>query len=160
VAPATPGAISITGVVYDGKGDPVPDNLIETWQADPHGRLADLHGYGGGSQLAGFRGFARAGYEDGDGSYEIITVKPGPVPGPSGVLQAPHVDVSVFARGLLRRLVTRIYFADEERANATDPVLGLVPGERRETLLALPTEGGYRFDIRLQGEGETVFFAV
>jgi protocatechuate 3,4-dioxygenase alpha subunit len=160
VAASTPGAIRITGGVYDGNGDPVPDNLIETWQADPDGRFADLRGHGGASELEGFRGFARCGYEDGDGSYEIVTVKPGRVPGPAGGLQAPHIDVSVFARGLLHRCVTRIYFADEQEANATDQVLRSVPGERRDTLLAQPTDDGYRFDIRLQGPGETVFFAV
>jgi protocatechuate 3,4-dioxygenase alpha subunit len=138
----------------------VPDALIETWQADSDGRFADLHGHGGPSELARFRGFARCGQEDGDGSYEILTVKPGAVPGLHGTAQAPHIDVSVFARGMLHRCVTRIYFADESEANATDPVLSRVPESRRHTLLAEPTDSGYRFDIRLQGEGETVFFAV
>lgn len=156
----TPGAIRIHGTVYDGAGTPVPDALIEIWQADPEGRFADLHGYGGPSQLEGFRGFARCGQEDGDGSFEIVTVKPGAVPGPDAATQAPHIDVSVFARGMLQRCVTRIYFADEEQANAADPVLVTVPEERRATLLAEPDDGGYRFDIRLQGQGETVFFAV
>jgi protocatechuate 3,4-dioxygenase alpha subunit len=160
VAAGTPGAIRITGVVYDGAGDAVPDALIETWQADPDGRFADLWGYGGRSQLEGFRGFARVGYEDGDGSFDLLTVKPGPVPGVDGRLQAPHIDVSVFARGLLHRVVTRIYFADETEANAADPLLATVPADRRSTLLATPTADGYRFDIRLQGERETVFFAV
>ena len=154
------GAIKITGTVYDGAGAPVPDSLIEIWQADAEGRFADLHGYGGTSQLRGFRGFARYGQEDGDGVFEIVTVKPGRVPGPNGATQAPHIDVSVFARGMLHRCVTRIYFADEEHANAMDPVLARVPADRRATLLAHPVEGGYRFDIRLQGPGETVFFAV
>jgi protocatechuate 3,4-dioxygenase alpha subunit len=134
--------------------------MIETWQADPEGRFADLHGHGGPSQLQGFRGFARFGTEDGDGTYEIVTVKPGSVPGPDGTKQAPHIDVSVFARGMLHRCVTRIYFADEAEANAADPILRTVPVGRRETLLAQPTDGGYRFDIRLQGPDETVFFAV
>jgi len=156
----TPGAIRIHGTVYDGAGTPVPDALIEIWQADPEGRFADLHGYGGPSQLEGFRGFARCGQEDGDGSFEIVTVKPGAVPGPGAATQAPHIDVSVFARGMLQRCVTRIYFADEEQPNAADPVLVTVPEERRATLLAEPDDGGYRFDIRLQGHGETVFFAV
>jgi protocatechuate 3,4-dioxygenase, alpha subunit len=156
----TPGAIRIHGTVYDGAGTPVPDALIEIWQPDPEGRFADLHGYGGPSQLEGFRGFARCGQEDGDGSFEIVTVKPGPVPGPDAAAQAPHIDVSVFARGMLQRCVTRIYFADEAQANAADPVLVTVPAERRVTLLAEPNDGGYRFDIRLQGQGETVFFAV
>lgn len=156
----TPGAIRITGTVYDGAATPVPDSLIETWQADPEGRFADLHGYGGRSELPGFRGYARYGQEDGDGTYEIVTVKPGAVAGLGGTLQAPHIDVSVFARGMLNRCVTRIYFADEEKANAADPVLARVASERRSTLIAQAVEGGYRFDIRLQGERETVFFAI
>ncbi len=161
VPEGTPGAIRITGVVYDGAGVPVPDALIETWQPDSDGRFADLHGHGERSELPGFRGFARYGEEDGDGHYEIVTVKPGPVAGPNGsAAQAPHIDVSVFARGMLNRVVTRIYFADEEAANAADPVLARVPADRRGTLIAEPTGDGYRLDIRLQGEGETVFFAV
>jgi protocatechuate 3,4-dioxygenase alpha subunit len=160
VRDGTPGAFRISGVVYDGAGQPVPDNLIETWQADPEGRFADLHGHGEPSQLEGFRGFGRCGYEDGDGGFEIFTVKPGRVPGLGNVLQAPHVDVSVLARGMLQRCVTRIYFADEPDANATDPVLASVPPARRETLLASPVDDGYRLDIRLQGPGETVFFAL
>jgi protocatechuate 3,4-dioxygenase, alpha subunit len=160
VPEGTPGAIHITGTIYDGAGAPIPDFLLETWQADPEGRFADLHGHGGRSEINGFRGFARYGLEDGDGSYDILTVKPGPVPGCSGHMQAPHIDVSVFARGLLHRTVTRIYFADETEANASDPVLARVPVERRATLLAEPHGGGYRFNIRLQGPNETVFFAV
>lgn len=158
VAEGTPGAIKLTGTVYDGDGDPIPDHLLETWQADPQGRFADLHGYGGPSLLEGFRGFARYGLEDGDGRYEILTVKPGPVPGPGGLMQAPHIDMSVFARGMLNRVVTRIYFADEPAANAADPLLARVPAERRHTLIAQPTVEGYQFDIRVQGSDETVFF--
>lgn len=161
VAPGTPGAFSISGTVYDGAGQPVPDHLIETWQADPDGRFADLHGHGGASAMGGFRGFARYGVEDGDGRFEIVTVKPGRVPEAGGRLQAPHIAVSVFARGMLHRCVTRFYFADEEAANAQDPVLRAVPAERRATLLAQPApDGGYTIDIRLQGEGETVFFDI
>jgi protocatechuate 3,4-dioxygenase alpha subunit len=160
IPPGSAGALTVTGVVFDGAGDPVPDSLIETWQADPDGLFADLHGHGGQSRLEGFRGFARCGYEDGDGSYEILTVKPGRLPGPGGALQAPHIDVSVFARGMLHRCVTRIYFADEPEANAADPLLASVPAGRRNTLLAEPVEGGYRFDIHLQGRHETVFFAI
>jgi protocatechuate 3,4-dioxygenase alpha subunit len=155
-----PGAIRIAGTVYDGHGEPVPDHLLEFWQADPDGRFADLHGHGGSSELPGFRGFARYGVEDGDGTFEILTVKPGAVPGPGGTMQAPHIDVSVFARGMLHRCVTRIYFADEAEANAADPVLARVPEARRHTLLAEPLGGSYRFDIHLQGFEETVFFAV
>jgi protocatechuate 3,4-dioxygenase, alpha subunit len=160
VSAAVPGAIRISGTVYDGQGDPVADHLLEFWQADPSGRFADMYGYGGRSEVEGFRGFARYGVEDGDGSYEIVTVKPGPVPGPCDTVQAPHIDVSVFARGMLQRCVTRIYFADEPVANAVDRALARVPEERRETLLAEPVGGGYRFDIHLQGPQETVFFAI
>jgi protocatechuate 3,4-dioxygenase, alpha subunit len=160
VARDTAGALRIAGTVYDGAGAPVTDALIETWQADPDGRFADLHEYGGSSSLAGFRGFARCAQEDGDGSFEIVTVKPGAVPGPGESTQAPHIAVSVFARGMLNRCVTRIYFADEEAANAVDTVLMAVPEDRRGTLLAQPASGGYTFDIRLQGRGETVFFDV
>lgn len=160
VADGTPGAFRIRGTVYDGAGAVVPDHLIEIWQPDPDGRFADLHGHGGASELDGFRGFARYGVEDGDGTFEVVTVKPGRVQEPGGRLQAPHINVSVFARGMLNRVVTRIYFADEEEANASDPVLARVPVERRQTLIAQPDAGGYRFDIRLQGPGETVFFDV
>jgi protocatechuate 3,4-dioxygenase, alpha subunit len=157
VSPGTPGAVTIGGVLFDGAGEPVPDGLIEAWQPDSEGRFADLHGSGGGSETDGFRGFARAPTDD-DGRYEILTLKPGPVPAAGGDMQAPHIDLTVFARGLLHRCVTRIYFADEQRSNAHDPVLCTVPSARRETLLAQPAGDGYRFDIRLQGPGETVFF--
>ena len=161
VVPAdTPGAIRIRGTVYDGEGTPVPDFLLETWQADPEGRFADMHEYGGRSQVEGFRGFARYGLEDGDGRFEIVTIKPGPVQGLGAATQAPHIAVSLFARGMLNRVVTRIYFADEAAANAADPVLASVPADRRATLLAQPTADGYAIDLRIQGEGETVFFSV
>jgi protocatechuate 3,4-dioxygenase alpha subunit len=160
VAPDTPGAIKIRGVIYDGAGTPIPDFLLETWQADPAARFADLWGYGGTSELAGFRGFARVGHEDGDGSFEILTVKPGPLVLPDGSIEAPHIDVSLFARGMLNRCVTRFYFADEVDANDADPVLATVPAGRRDTLLSRPIEGGYEIDLRLQGPGETVFFAL
>jgi protocatechuate 3,4-dioxygenase, alpha subunit len=158
----TPGAVTITGTIYDGAGQPVPDHLLETWQADPDGHYADAHGYGGASEMKGFRGFARFGVEVGDGVYEIVTVKPGRVPGVGGTgrLQAPHIAVTLMARGMLNRVVTRIYFGDEEEANAEDPILALVPADRRHTLIATPEDGGYRFDIRLQGPGETVFFDI
>jgi protocatechuate 3,4-dioxygenase alpha subunit len=160
VTDGTPGAFMITGTVYDGRGDPISDHLIETWQADPDGLFADMHGHGGPSRYRGFRGFARYGVEDGDGSFAILTVKPGRVPAPDGSLQAPHIDLSLFARGMLRRCVTRIYFADEPDANAADPILASVPVHRRETLLAQPAANGYTFDLRLQGPRETVFFDV
>jgi len=150
VPEGTPGAITITGRLVDGAGEPVPDGLIETWQADPDGRFD--HPASPGPTT--FRGFGRCP-TDGDGRWEIRTVKPGRVDG-----QAPHIDVSVFARGLLDRLVTRIYFADEEAANAADPILSGVEEPARAALIAGLGDGGYVFDIRLQGEGETVFFAI
>jgi protocatechuate 3,4-dioxygenase, alpha subunit len=155
-----PGAIRITGTVYDGRGDVIPDHLIEFWQPDAEGRFADIYGYGEQSTLEGFHGFGRWGVEDGDGTYQMVTIKPGQVPGPNGKLQAPHIDVTLFARGMLNRVVTRVYFADEPEANALDQVLATVPAARRGTLLAEPTADGYKFDIHLQGVGETVFFDI
>jgi protocatechuate 3,4-dioxygenase alpha subunit len=162
VAEGTPDTITIAGGVYDGAGVPVPDFLLETWQADPDGRFNDLHGHGGGSEMEGFRGFARYGVETGDGSFEILTVKPGRVDDPHGAAMAPHLVVTIMARGMLNRCVTRIYFGDETEANAEDPILARVPAGRRQTLMATPDSdaGVYRFDIRLQGAGETVFFDV
>jgi protocatechuate 3,4-dioxygenase, alpha subunit len=157
VEEGTPGATWIEGRVYDGAGDLIPDALVETWQADPDGRFAhpdDPRGAAGS-----FRGFARAPADD-EGRWRILTLKPGPVPARDGTMQAPHIDVSLFARGMLNRVVTRIYFADEEEANASDPVLSRVDDSRRGTLIAQPTQDGYRLDFRLQGEDETVFFAV
>jgi protocatechuate 3,4-dioxygenase alpha subunit len=159
VPEGTPGAIRIAGTVLDGAGTPVPDAVVETWQADPDGRFAHPDDPRGAVAWSGFRGFGRCGTDD-DGAWAILTLKPGPVPGPDGAAQAPHIAVSVFARGLLTRLVTRIYFADEPDANASDPVLAAVPQDARDTLLAEPTGDGYRFDIRLQGERETAFLAV
>jgi protocatechuate 3,4-dioxygenase alpha subunit len=159
VPDGTPGAIWIRGRVFDGEGEPVPDAMIETWQADPEGRYNHPDDPRG-AEAGDFRGFSRAP-TDAEGRFGIHTVKPGPVPGPDGATQAPHIEVSVFARGLLNRVVTRIYFADEGERNAADPALRSVPGERRGTLLAEPEpEDGYRFDVHLQGEGETVFFAI
>ncbi|GIJ49436.1 protocatechuate 3,4-dioxygenase subunit alpha [Virgisporangium aliadipatigenens] len=163
VVPSTvEGAFTITGTVYDGAGQPVPDALIETWQADPDGRFDHPDDPRGAakSTVDGFRGFGRCPTGP-DGTYRIVTVKPGALPAGGGAVEAPHLDVSVFARGLLDRVVTRLYFPDEEAANAADPVLvGLPDPSRAGTLVATAVEGGYRFDIRLQGEGETVFFDV
>ena len=140
VAKDAPNVIRIHGNVFDGNGDPITDAMIETWQADPDGRFG-----------TDFRGFGRCPTGP-DGEYEIFTLKPGRV----DAEQAPHIDVSVFARGMLNRCVTRIYFADED--NAGDPVLDSVPKERRGTIVAEPGEDGYRFDVHVQGESETVFF--
>lgn len=161
VPEGTDGAIRIEGRLFDGLGHTIPDGLIETWQADPDGRFAHPDDPRGAVAWDGFRGFARTP-TDGEGNWSVLTLKPGAIPGPGGVPQAPHVAVSVFARGLLVRLVTRIYFGDEEAANAADPVLGSLRGgeAERNTLIAAPIEGGYRFDIHLQGPDETVFFAI
>jgi protocatechuate 3,4-dioxygenase, alpha subunit len=148
----------IRGRVIDGAGEPVPDALIETWQADPAGRFDHPDDPSGAVPAAGFRGFARCP-TDAEGRFAIRTVKPGPLPGPNGRSQAPHLDVSVFARGLLDRIVTRIYFPDEP-ATESDPILAEVHPERRPTLVARVGEDGYVFDIVLQGEHETVFFAL
>jgi protocatechuate 3,4-dioxygenase, alpha subunit len=158
VPEGTPGAFWIRGRVFDGEGELVPDAIVESWQADPEGRYNHPDDPRG-AEASDFRGFARAPTIP-HGSFEIHTVKPGSVPGPDGSTQAPHLEVSVFARGLLNRVVTRIYFADEQERNAHDPVLQSVPEERRGTLLAQPAGDGYRFDVHLQGEGETVFFAI
>jgi protocatechuate 3,4-dioxygenase alpha subunit len=158
VPEGTPGAIWIRGFVLDGAGEPVPDGLVETWQADPAGHFAHpADAEGGGTS---FRGFGRCPTDD-SGAYALLTFKPGVVMGVGGRLQAPHIDVSVFARGLLKRVVTRLYFGDEAAANATDGVLrSIADDDRRATLIATRTADGYRFDIRLQGDGETVFFDV
>jgi protocatechuate 3,4-dioxygenase, alpha subunit len=165
VPEGTPGAITITGRLFDGAGEPVPDGLIETWQADPDGRFAhpdDPRGMPGGGGPA-FRGFGRSPTGP-DGSFRIVTLRPGPLPCPEGGTEAPHLDVSVFSRGLLDRVVTRIYFTDEDEANAADPVLASIadPG-RAATLIAQAdpaAPGQFRIDIHLQGEHETVFFDV
>jgi protocatechuate 3,4-dioxygenase, alpha subunit len=134
VAPRAPGAIRLAGRVLDGEGEPVSDALVELWHPEV--------------------GFGRCA-TDGEGRFVFVLAKP-----PRGE-EAPHVEAIVFARGLLRHVVTRVYFPDEAEANATDPVLAGIDAERRSTLVAeRDGGGGLRFDVRLQGEGETVFFAV
>ncbi len=160
VVPAgTPGAVTVYGRLLDGAGDPVPDGMVETWQADPAGRFAHPDDPRGPLPDGdAFRGFGRCPTGH-DGSYKIVTVKPGPLPFGGGRTEAPHLNVSVFARGMLDRVVTRLYFPDEPAANDADPVLAAVPAGRRSTLVAVPAADGLlRFDIRLQGDGETVFF--
>lgn len=154
----TPGTIRIVGAVYDGDGHPVADAMIETWQADPDGRFTHPDDPRGpqNPSVEGFRGFGRSDTRTGD--YEIHTVRPGRVPDGASGGQAPHIDVLVFARGLINHLVTRLYFPDELDANATDPVLLTVPADRRGTLIAVASGDHLRFDIHLQGTGETVFF--
>ena len=157
-AEGTPGGCWIRGRVVDGAGAVVPDAMVETWQADPDGGFPSPEDPRGAASYPGFRGYARA--QTSTGEFAIYTLKPGRLPDGEGGLQAPHIDVSLFARGLLDRVVTRIYFADEADANAEDAVLQTVPADRRDTLLATPAADGYRFDIDLQGDRETVFFAV
>lgn len=149
VPEGSPGAITIRGTLLDGEGAPVPDGLIETWQADATGRPPT-----GGS---GFSGLGRC-HTDADGRWLIVTCKPGAIEDEEGT-QAPHINISVFARGLLKHLVTRIYFPDETAANAADPVLRSLPDDAaRATLISRAVDGGYEHDIHLQGTGETVFF--
>ena len=160
VSPDDRDAVRIHGVVLDADGAPVNDALLETWQANRHGRYA--HPEDGREDVPleeGFDGFGRT-HTDGDGRYEFVTVKPGVVPGRDGRPQAPHIEVSVFARGLLKRLATRLYFPDEAEANEDDPVLSALEPEARATLVAREEDGALRFDVRLQGENETAFFAV
>jgi protocatechuate 3,4-dioxygenase, alpha subunit len=132
-APNSAGILRVEGQVLDGEGDPIPDALIEIWQEGMFGRCGT----------------------DPEGAFRFLVVRPKAQSG-----QAPHLNVTVFARGLLRHLSTRLYFPDEAQANAADPVLALVPEGRRETLIARDEGGVLRFDIRLQGDGETAFFAV
>jgi protocatechuate 3,4-dioxygenase alpha subunit len=155
-----PRAVRVFGVLLDGAGDPVPDGLIEIWQANAAGRYAHPADDREDVLLEeGFTGFGRSNTVD-RGRFELITVKPGRVPWVDGRLQAPHLLVGIFARGLLKRVATRMYFPDEEGANAEDPVLlGLEP-EERATLVAHAEDGALRFDVVLQGPRQTTFFAV
>ena len=156
--------IAIEGRVLDGDGAPVPDAVIEVWQANAAGRYNHPDDRRDDAPLAPrFRGFGRVA-TDGEGRFRLATVKPGPVPGRGNALQAPHINVALFARGLLTHLYTRIYFADEPR-NAGDPLLSSIEDEAvRRTLLANRTESGnpalYHFDIVLQGDGETAFLEI
>lgn len=158
-APGTAGEhVTLTGRVFDGEGQPVPDAMLEIWQADGEGRYAhDADRRPRASNT--FSGFGRSDTQA-DGTFSFATIKPGPVPGPNGTLQAPHVLVAVHGRGMLTHLYTRFYFEDEAAANAGDPILALVPEDRRGTLIMKRSGSTYSLDIRLQGDGETVFFAV
>jgi len=159
VAEGTPGAVRVGGRVTDGAGQPVPDALVETWQADPDGRFVHPDDPRGCTR-SGFRGFGRCA-TDAEGRWAVRTLKPGPLPAPDGGLEAPHLDVSVFARGLLNRLVTRIYFPDEADANAADPLLASIADPAaRARLVAVADGDRLWFDIGLQGERETPFLAI
>jgi protocatechuate 3,4-dioxygenase, alpha subunit len=148
VPPDGAGALRVVGLVGDGAGDPVPDAMVEIWQADERGEYRGDFGWG------------RCG-TDADGRFSFVTVKPGAVPGAGGESQAPHIVLLVFARGLLKPVLTRMYFPDEPEANAADPVLAAIDDTAaRETLVAAEAPEGLRFDIRLQGDGQTTFFAL
>jgi protocatechuate 3,4-dioxygenase alpha subunit len=152
--------IRVEGIVRDGDGAVIPDAMIEIWQADGQGRYI-VPTAGEAKPNTAFRGFGRCGTNK-DGYYSFDTVKPGPVPGPDGKPQAPHIVVCYFSRGLLTHLFTRIYFSDEA-GNASDPILAQVPAERRATLIATKADkpGVYTFNIRPQGDDdETVFFDI
>jgi protocatechuate 3,4-dioxygenase alpha subunit len=153
--------IVIEGRLLDGNGSPVPDGLIEIWQANAHGKYAHPDDARDLPREPGFRGFGRVPTDD-TGGFRFTTVKPGRVPGAGGGLQAPHIVVSIFARGLLKQLVSRIYFPDGE-GNADDPILRMVPAERRATLIARPVSGKagtLEWNVVMQGEEETVFFDI
>ena len=156
--------IAIEGRVLDSDGMPVPDAVIEVWQANAAGRYNHQDDQRDDAPLdPGFRGFGRVATGE-DGGFRLVTIKPGPVPGRGNAWQAPHVNVALFARGLLRHLYTRIYFSDDPR-NASDPLLTSIEDETvRGTLLARRMADGkppvYRFDIVLQGENETAFLNI
>ncbi|WGR94471.1 protocatechuate 3,4-dioxygenase subunit alpha [Bradyrhizobium sp. ISRA443] len=152
--------IRIEGKVYDGDGAVIPDCMLEIWQADAQGRFSDPQDKRA-LPNSSFKGFGRCG-TDASGAYVFDTIKPGVVPDPDGKPQAPHILLAVYARGMLLHLYTRIYF-DDEAGNASDPVLALVPADRRTTLIARRKAGAghiYTLDIHLQGDNETVFFDV
>ncbi len=151
--------IRLEGRVTDGDGKPLDDALIEIWQANSEGRYDHPEDTQNKPVDSEFHGWGRAP-TDANGVYRFQTIRPGPVPGPGNTLQAPHINVTVFARGMLRHLITRIYF-EGEALNADDPILSRVADARRGTLIARRKNGDasvYKFDIVLQGENETVFF--
>lgn len=142
--PVSKSAITVTGRIYDGQGNVVRDCLLEFSQVDERGSNS---------------GFIRIPVDLKDGSFRFQCEKPTTSPGPNGTLQAPHLTVWIVARGINIGLHTRLYFADEETANKADPILAVVPKSRRTTLMAGAIgKQRYQFDIRLQGDGETVFF--
>jgi protocatechuate 3,4-dioxygenase, alpha subunit len=159
--PHTPGEkITIQGRILDAQGKPVPDAILEIWQADSEGKYSGSAGKGD-IPRDNFRGFGRIPTGV-DGSFHFSTIKPGSTPAPDGTRQAPHILVCIFMRGLLARLVTRIYFPDEP-LNAGDLVLKLVAPERRTTLMASPVSGKadvWEWNAFLQGKDETVFFEI
>jgi protocatechuate 3,4-dioxygenase alpha subunit len=150
--------VTIQGRVLDADGLPVPDAMLEIWQANAHGKYDHPDDKRDKPLEPGFKGFGRIPV-NAEGVFRFFTIKPGAVPGPGGREQAPHIVVSIFMRGLLRRLVTRIYFPDDPR-NDVDPILERVPPERRSTLIAKKSAGTFAWNVVLQGPEETVFFDV
>lgn len=151
--------ITITGTIHDGDGAPIPDAVLEIWQANAQGRYAHPEDLQNKPLDPNFKGFGRVP-TDANGQFSFRTVKPGAVPGIDAAKQAPHINVTLFMRGQLMHLYTRMYF-DGEPANAGDPLLALIEPKRRASLLAKPAgPGAYRWDIAMQGAGETVFFDV
>ena len=150
--------VTVTGRVVDGDGAPVTDAMLEVWQANSHGRYAHTEDTRDLPLDAGFTGWGRVTTDE-DGRFRFNTIKPGRVPAADGRLQAPHLNVTLFMRGMLKQLVSRMYF-DGDAANAQDPVLSQVPQARRATLLARSSGGALEWNIVLQGAGETVFFDV
>jgi protocatechuate 3,4-dioxygenase alpha subunit len=149
--------VAIRGRITDADGKPVNDAAVEVWQANSHGRYASPEDKQDKTLEAAFRGYGRSLTDDG-GAFRFNTIKPGRVPGPGGKLQAPHLTVTIFMRGLLKQLQTRMYFPDDP-ANAQDPILALVPAERRSTLIARGgADGALEWNVILQGKNETVFF--
>jgi len=151
--------ITLSGRITDADGGPINDGIVEIWQANAHGKYAHPEDAQDKPIEGLFRGFGRS-LTDANGGYRFATIKPGRVPGPGGVQQAPHIAVTIFLRGLLKHLITRVYFADDP-ANAQDPVLNLVPADRRATLIASRSatdKSVLTWNIRLQGPDETVFF--
>ena len=149
--------VTIRGRVIDADGRPVNDAAVEIWQANSQGRYASPEDRQDKPLEPAFRGYGRS-LTDEQGGFRFSTVKPGPVPSPGNSLQAPHLNVVIFMRGLLKQLMTRMYFPDDA-ANAADPVLALVPVERRSTLIARKTaDGTLEWNVILQGRDETVFF--
>jgi protocatechuate 3,4-dioxygenase alpha subunit len=151
--------VTIQGRVLDGDGVPVPDAILEIWQANAHGKYDHPEDTQDKPLEPGFKGYGRVP-TTAEGVFRFATIKPGPVPGPNGKEQAPHLVVSVFMRGVLRRMVTRMYFPDDAR-NSGDQILNLVEAERRSTLIAKKTAGGpgiLEWNVVLQGPEETVFF--
>ena len=159
------GALKLHGCVFDGEGQPVPDAMIEVWQANIFGKYDHPEDNTENELISNFRGFGRS-CTDEKGHFFFVTLKPGRVPGRGNTLQAPHLALNVFARGMLKQQVTRAYFSDEEKANSEDPVLNLIEDElARKTIIAMRQNDSvnipvYKLDIHLQGKMETVFFDV